>query len=178
MITDAGLEVGLWNTTSDVGIASFRCVICESGGQPGHIGIGDGCHPDRAIALLRALTEAAQTRLTYISGARDDLDPEEFTDQAKMERGRYVRDLIDCTAADQSFGDCPSHVTGSFDEDLDLLLQRLSAVGAPQVVMVDLSRPEYDIAVVRAVIPGLEAPHDEPDYIPGPRARRIWEGLT
>ncbi|WP_170405205.1 YcaO-like family protein [Ruegeria arenilitoris] len=178
MITDAGLEVGLWNTTSDIGIASFRCVICEGGGQPGHIGIGDGCHPDRAIALLRALTEAAQTRLTYISGARDDLDPEEFTDQAKMDRGRYVRDLIDCTAADQSFGDCPSHVTNSFDEDLDLLLQRLSAVGAPQVVTVDLSRPEFDIAVVRAVIPGLEAPHDEPDYIPGPRARRIEGGLT
>ncbi|WP_170330462.1 YcaO-like family protein [Ruegeria arenilitoris] len=178
MIADAGLEVGLWNTTSDVGIASFRCMICEDGGQPGHIGIGDGCHPDRAIALLRALTEAAQTRLTYISGARDDLDPEEFTDQAKMERGRYVRDLIDATAADQSFGECPSHVTNSFDEDLDLLLRRLDAVSIPQVVTVDLSRPEYDIAVVRAVIPGLEAPHDEPDYIPGPRAQRLREGLS
>jgi ribosomal protein S12 methylthiotransferase accessory factor len=177
MITAAGLEVGLWNTTSDVGIASFRCVICEGDGQPGHIGIGDGCHPDSAIALLRAVTEAAQTRLTYISGARDDLDPEEFTDQAKMDRGQYVLDLIDSTAPNQSFSDCPSHATSSFDEDLGLLLQRLAAVGAAQVVTVDLSRPEYDIAVVRAVIPGLEAPHDEPDYIPGPRAQRIGEGL-
>ncbi|WP_170516181.1 YcaO-like family protein [Ruegeria atlantica] len=178
MIATAGLEIGLWNTTSDIGIASFRCVICEGGGQPGHIGIGDGCHPDRAIALLRALTEAAQTRLTYISGARDDLDPEEFTDQAKMDRGRYVRDLIDSAAADQRFDDCPSHVTGSFDEDLELLLQRLAAVGISQVVTVDLSRPEIDIAVIRAVIPGLEAPHDDPDYVPGPRAQRIVDGLA
>ncbi|WP_170394603.1 YcaO-like family protein [Ruegeria arenilitoris] len=178
MIATAGLEIGLWNTTSDIGIASFRCVICEGGGQPGHIGIGDGCHPDRAIALLRALTEAAQTRLTYISGARDDLDPEEFTDQAKMDRGRYVRDLIDSAAADQRFNDCPSHVTGSFDEDLELLLQRLAAVGISQVVTVDLSRPEIDIAVIRAVIPGLEAPHDDPDYVPGPRAQRIVDGLA
>lgn len=178
MIAAAGLEIGLWSTTSDIGIASFRCVICEGGGQPGHIGIGDGCHPDRAIALLRALTEAAQTRLTYISGARDDLDPEEFTDQAKMDRGRYVRDIIDGAAADQSFDDCPSHVTGSFDEDLELLLQRLAAVGISQVVTVDLSRPEIDIAVIRAVIPGLEAPHDDPDYVPGPRAQRIVDGLA
>ncbi|MEW2915882.1 YcaO-like family protein [Ruegeria sp. ANG10] len=178
MIATAGLEIGLWNTTSDIGIASFRCVVCEGGGQPGHIGIGDGCHPDRAIALLRALTEAAQTRLTYISGARDDLDPEEFTNQAKMDRGRYVRDLIDSAAADQRFDDCPSHVTGSFDEDLELLLQRLAAVGILQVVTVDLSRPEIDIAVIRAVIPGLEAPHDDPDYVPGPRAQRIMDGLA
>ncbi|WP_170412025.1 YcaO-like family protein [Ruegeria arenilitoris] len=178
MIATAGLEIGLWNTTSDIGIASFRCVICEGGGQPGHIGIGDGCHPDHAIALLRALTEAAQTRLTYISGARDDLDPEEFTDQAKVDRGRYVRDLIDSAAADQRFDDCPSYVTGSFDEDLELLLQRLAAVGISQVVTVDLSRPEIDIAVIRAVIPGLEAPHDEPDYVPGPRAQRIVDGLA
>ncbi|SLN38698.1 YcaO-like family protein [Ruegeria meonggei] len=175
MITDAGLQIGLWNTTSDIGIASFRCVICESGGQPGHIGIGDGCHPDRAIALLRAVTEAAQTRLTYISGARDDLDPAEFTDQAKTDRGRYVHDLIEETVAKQRFADCPSVETGSFEEDLRLLLDRLADVAISQVVTVDLSRPEFGVAVVRAVIPGLEAPHDEPDYVPGTRAQNVLE---
>lgn len=34
---------------------------------------GVGCHNDPAIALCRALIEAAQNRLTAISGARDDL---------------------------------------------------------------------------------------------------------
>ncbi|MGW4425070.1 YcaO-like family protein [Streptosporangium sp. NPDC004631] len=34
---------------------------------------GAGCHLDPAIALCRALTEAAQSRLTAIAGARDDL---------------------------------------------------------------------------------------------------------
>ena len=178
MMNSAGLEIGLWNTTSDIGIASFRCMICEGGGHFGHIGIGDGCHPDRSIALLRALTEAAQTRLTYISGARDDLDPEEFSDQAKMGRGRYVCDLIESTQADQSFQDCPSHEAVTFENDLGLLLERLASTGLSQVVTVDLSRPEYEIAVVRAVIPGLEAPHDDPDYVTGPRAQRIREGLV
>lgn len=172
-ITAANLEIGLWNTTSDIGIASFRCVICEAGGQPGHIGIGDGCHPDRAIALLRAVTEAAQTRLTYISGARDDLDPEEFTDQAQTDRCRYVRDLIDRAPPTENFQDCPTHSTKTFEDDLALLLNRLEAVGISQVVIVDLSRPEYDLSVVRAVIPSLEAPHDDADYVPGLRALQI-----
>ncbi|WP_171126806.1 MULTISPECIES: YcaO-like family protein [unclassified Ruegeria] len=170
MFTAAGLKVGIWNTTSDIGIASFRCVICESGAQNGHIGIGDGCHPDSSIALLRALTEAAQTRLTHISGARDDLDPAEFTDQAQSDRSQYVRDLIERADPSQAFADCPSYTTSSFDEDLTLILGQLGSVGLSQAVCVDLSRPELDIAVVRAVVPGLEAPHDDPDYVPGARA--------
>lgn len=172
-ITAAGLELGIWDTTSDIGIASFRCVIREAGEANGHIGIGDGCHPDRAIALLRALTEAAQTRLTYISGARDDLDPQEFSDAARTWRNSYIRELIAGAAATGRFEDCPTHVTGSFTEDLDLLLSRLTAAGMDQVVTVDLSRPEIDIAVIRAVIPGLEAPHDDPDFVAGPRARAV-----
>ena len=175
LIAQAGLEMGIWDTTSDIGIACFRCMIGEADGKSGHIGIGEGCHPDRAIALLRALTEAAQTRLTYISGARDDLDPEEFTDRAQSDRCTYVHNLIEKAPASASFQDCPTYVTKSFDDDLSLLLDRLSNSGMPQVITVDLSRPEIDIAVIRAIIPGLEAPHDEPDYIAGPRANQIRE---
>ena len=47
-----------------------------------------------------------------------------------------------------------------------------------QVVTVDLSRPEFGISVIRAVIPGLEAPHDDPDFIPGPRARAVQAGAA
>ena len=170
LVTDAGLELGVWDTTSDIGIASFRCMICEPDGRAGHIGVGDGCHPDRNIALLRAITEAAQTRLTYISGARDDLDPSEFTDTAQRERASYVQGLISQTRPARAFTDCPTATTTSFEDDLDLLLRKLEDRGMTQVVMLDLSRPAYDIAVVRAVIPGLEAPHDDPDYVAGPRA--------
>nr|BFF24912.1 hypothetical protein GCM10025732_28770 [Glycomyces mayteni] len=36
---------------------------------------GAGAHTSPAIALSRAVTEAAQSRLTFIAGTRDDLDP-------------------------------------------------------------------------------------------------------
>jgi len=55
-------------------------------------------------------------------------------------------------------------------------LTQLSVVGIPQVVIVDLSRPAIDISVVRAVIPGLEAPHDDSDFVAGPRARQASAG--
>ncbi|WP_264211446.1 YcaO-like family protein [Leisingera thetidis] len=166
----AGLEAGIWGITADIGVAAFLCMICEDGSRPGHIGIGSGCHPDRAIALLRALTEAAQTRLTYISGARDDLDPEEFTAKASAERAQYVRGLFEQTEPTDRFQKTPSFSSPSFEDDLAWLLERLVDAGMTQVLTVDLSRPGLDIAVVRAVIPGLEAPHDDADFMPGHRA--------
>lgn len=177
-IVGAGLDVGIWDTTTDIGVASFHCAICEAGDRPGHIGLGDGCHPDRAIALLRALTEAAQTRLTYISGARDDLDPGEFTTEALTAKGRYVRNLIDGAQAARQFTDCPTKSTETFEDDLAWLLERLGSVGVEQVLTIDLSRSEFGISVIRAVIPGLEAPHDDPDFVAGPRARGMRAGLS
>ncbi|MBY6141030.1 YcaO-like family protein [Leisingera daeponensis] len=171
----AGLQAGVWDITSDIGVAAFHCMICETGSRPGHIGIGSGCHPDRNIALLRSLTEAAQTRLTYISGARDDLDPEEFTPSASAERAEYVRSLLTRTKAVARLQDCPSFSSTSFEEDRAWLLRRLRAAGMQQVLIVDLSRRDLGISVVRAVIPGLEAPHDDPDFIPGGRASRTAE---
>jgi ribosomal protein S12 methylthiotransferase accessory factor len=63
----AGLAVTVWNLTTDVGIPSFRCMIAEEREDPFHVGYaaqGMGAHPMRGIALSRALTEAAQSRLT------------------------------------------------------------------------------------------------------------------
>ena len=171
-LSDAGLETAIWETTSDVGIASFHCLIVEDGERDGHIGIGDGCHPHRGIALLRALTEAVQTRLTYVSGARDDLEPEEFTPEAISKKCAYARRLIRRSGAVRDISACPHRMNETFDDDIALLLERLWAIGCGEVVIVDLTRPAIGIAVVRAVIPGLEAPHDDGNFVAGPRAIR------
>jgi ribosomal protein S12 methylthiotransferase accessory factor len=69
----AGLEVQL--LTSGTGIATIGCTIAEPQGLPIVMNAHSGCgtHPDARIALTRALTEAAQTRLTCIQGGREDL---------------------------------------------------------------------------------------------------------
>ncbi len=59
-------------------VAAFLCDIRDDA-EGGHRRLRRfhvaGCHSDRTIALGRALTEAAQIRLTYIAGIRDDLLP-------------------------------------------------------------------------------------------------------
>lgn len=167
----AGLEIAIWDVTSDVGVPCFYCLLLEGAGSPGHLGAGAGCHPASEIALLRALTEAAQTRLTYVSGSRDDLSPTEFTDQGVNDKHQAARALIGNQDPQRAFDSSAAHGGDSFQEDLDWILGRLQAVGISEVLQVDLTRPDIGIPVIRVVIPGLEAPHDDDTYVPGPRAQ-------
>ena len=44
------------------------------------------------------------------------------------------------------------------------------------MVVVDLTKPEFGLPVVRVVIPGLEGPDLSPGYSLGARARAVLEG--
>ncbi|NNH68751.1 YcaO-like family protein [Nocardia uniformis] len=46
------------------------------------IAAGSGAHTDPGVALSRAITEAAQSRLTTIVGTRDDINPKSYTRSA------------------------------------------------------------------------------------------------
>jgi len=166
----AGLEVGLWDATSDTGVATFHCLIAERTGSQGHIGVGSGAHPDSTQALARALSEAAQTRLNYITGARDDLSFDEFLPRGRQAKARAAAALLKLGPPSRDFAAVPSRHAPSFRDDLDWLLERLATVSVSEVAVVDLSRGAPEFSVVRVVIPGLEAPHDDDRYIPGSRA--------
>lgn len=168
-LRQAGLAVAVWETTTDFGIPSFECMISDSR-IDSHLGVGAGCHPSRPIALLRALTEAVQVRTTYITGARDDLPPEQYTETGKAEKARRAARVMASNGPGRSFAEGPNRNSETFEEDLSWMLERLRANGIQQVAVVDLTRPEFGIPVVRVVAPGLEAPHDDEDYVPGPRA--------
>ena len=55
----------------------------------------------------------------------------------------------------------------------------MKAVGAEHVCVVDLTKKEFGIPVVRLMVPGLELdPEDAPDYALGERALRFQQSLT
>jgi ribosomal protein S12 methylthiotransferase accessory factor len=124
------------------------------------------------IALLRALTEAVQVRNTYVTGSRDDLRAEEYVPSERADRLRQLRLSMASTAPARDFRAVPSHCFDSFDEECRWLLGRLAAVGCSRVLAVDLTKPEFGLAVVRVVIPGLEG-IDDPDYAPGARVQKL-----
>jgi ribosomal protein S12 methylthiotransferase accessory factor len=171
-IEQAGLSIAIWETTTDIGIAAFECLIADERAAGGHAGCGAGCHATAEIALLRALTEAVQVRNTYVTGSRDDLRAEEYVPSGRVDRLRQLRQSMASTTPARDFRVVPSHCFDSFDEECRWLLGRLAAVGCSRVLAVDLTKPEFGLAVVRVVIPGLEGP-DDPDYAPGARVRRL-----
>lgn len=166
----AGLQTGLWDVTSDTGVATLMCIILDPDPAGGHLGLGSGTHPDPVVALARALSEAAQTRLNYISGAREDLDAAEYAAAGRAEKTAAAEALLAAAKPQRAFSAIARSIQPTLQEDLDWLLARLDAVGIREVATVDLTRPEFAIPVVRVVIPGLEAPHDDATYTPGPRA--------
>jgi YcaO-like protein with predicted kinase domain len=163
----------LWDVTSDVGIPAFICDIPAPTDDPSD-GLrryrGAGCHPDRSIALARAMTEAAQTRLTYIAGIRDDLS--DYAESDKDRLGAALLDAVSQAAEARAFCDVPSFDSDDVAIDLRWELERLRAIGIMRVIAVDLTRDDVGIPVVRVVIPGLEWDCTHPHYVAGPRARR------
>jgi ribosomal protein S12 methylthiotransferase accessory factor len=148
----AGILARMWDMTSEVGIPAYHCTLSDpqalSGLDPYY---GAGCHLSKEIALSRALTEAAQSRLTFISGSRDDVFPSSY------ERATYViRRRPGVTPGRMNFDKRPSPSPGStFDEDLRQALRLLCGAGFRRVVAVELTRPEFGVPVVKVVVPGM-----------------------
>jgi ribosomal protein S12 methylthiotransferase accessory factor len=169
----AGVDAAAWDITSDVGIPTFLGQIVDRSDDPGralYACAGMGCHPTRRIALLRALTEAAQGRLTAIAGTRDDLPRAEYERSRNLDAVQHYR----AQTAGQGvrhFCSAPNYESDTFDGDLAWELDRLRGAAIREVVAIDLTRPEFSIPVVRVIIPGLEGASMHPSYIAGARAR-------
>lgn len=170
----AGILVGAWEITSDIGIPAFVCTIIEREDNPlrrlGHAE-GAGCHRDPAVALLRALSEAAQSRLTMIAGSRDDCYPSGYTRQRDADLATGARATIRRGAPGRPFNPIPLSPIEDLRDDLAWALGRLRAAGLNQVIVVDLTRPAIGLPVARVVIPGLEPIASGKLYLPGARAQ-------
>ncbi len=171
--TQAGIAVGIWEITSDLGIPAFLCRIVDATEEPLRRlcnGDGMGCHPAREVALLRALTEAAQSRLTWIAGSRDDryhADYVHLRDPVVLQQRRAE---LTALAPGRPFAAGPTRQTDSCAADVTWELARLQAAGITRVVVVDLTKPEFRLPVVRVIIPGLESLAGTASYVPGARA--------
>ena len=165
----ASIDVRAWELTTEIGIPVVYARIYDSDPDPWRAELvagGCGAHPRRDLALMRALLEAAQSRLTLIAGSRDDLE-------IAPERGHEAKE--DEVDPGRDFYRLPHFAGASLADDLEWLLDRLLGSGFRHVLGVDLTLPEFGIPVVRIVIPGLEPPCDVPSYLPGPRLRRRLE---
>ncbi|MDW3223132.1 MAG: YcaO-like family protein [Paracoccaceae bacterium] len=176
--SNAGLTCAMWDVTSDVGVPTVLCLIYENDTAAGHIGLGSGTHPDPETALHRAMNEAAQTRLNYITGAREDLFHDEYSLQGRQHKNDSFADLLIEHPQMRKISAMTGVVNRTLQADLEWLKAKLGAAGIEEITVVDLTRREFGIPVVRVVIPGLEAPHDDATYILGDRAKSARGRIT
>lgn len=158
-VTASGTRLWLWDLTSDVGVPVFGCGLMHDPRDVGWRALGFyqgfGCHLDPFVAMARAITEAVQTRMTYISGARDDFFPEDYrqaTDRRVLARvwQRYAAppdESIDARGYQRP------RVT-DVAELLAALVDAVLAAGSPEVLVVDLRQPGLDLPVVKVLVPG------------------------
>ncbi len=168
----AGVSVAVWDVTSDIGIPTFFCLIADRSPTPLRPippANGSGCHPVREIALLRTLTEAAQSRLTYIAGSRDDIFREDYAQTLCPEAIQRYSGLARMRGAMRDFREIPTWEADTFRDDVIWILGQLQTAGVTSAIAVDLTREEFNLPVVRIVVPTLELADAPMETSPGPR---------
>ena len=158
MFIDVGVHVKLIDLTADVDITTVAAVSDDTVlKDPALLTLGVGTHLDPEVAVIRALTEVAQSRATQIHGTREDTIRAVFMRKAGYERMKRINS--------HWFGESDKSVDlqkiknmagKSFKEDIDTSKKLLSKCGFEDIMYVDLTRPEIDIPVVRVIIPGME----------------------
>lgn len=164
----AGLRAALWNASSDIAMPVIVCLLQSE--SEGVVDMGSGCHADREIALLRAISEAAQARLTRIAGAREDVGDDAYPGDPLQGAGGRTSWFPDRARAE--FAALPSPAGPTLRGDVACVLAALAQRGLNEVIHVDLTQPRFGVPVARVIVAGLEGPAhaSDIDYVPGARA--------
>ncbi len=156
---NAEVSVLIRDITSDVGVPTFAAVSDDTMlKDPALLTIGMGTHTDVGVAIKRAITEVAQSRLTQIHGAREDTVHADvrrmmgYEWMQKMNKHWFeIAEDEDCDSVESL-----SFASNDFREDVTHMLERVKGVGLDRVIVVDLTRKEIGLPVVRVIVPGLE----------------------
>ncbi len=158
MFKEVGVHVKLVNLTADVKITTVAAVSDDTVlKDPALLTLGVGTHLDPEVAVIRALTEVAQSRATQIHGTREDTIRAVFMRKAGYERMKRINshwfgesdNIID-------INELKNISRKSFKEDIETSKTLLSKCGFEDILYIDLTRPEIKIPVVRVLIPGME----------------------
>jgi ribosomal protein S12 methylthiotransferase accessory factor len=164
----------------------FEAHLHEPQGTCIDLAAGSGLHLDAGTALTRALCEAAQSRLSYIHGGRDDIEPffaqTSLTPSDQDAKAALLQRRFDRTHPVR-FADCVVKLpqARSISAALKQLLGRLNERGFRSVL-----RHRFELGprlrrsglqVVKIIVPGCEDNETDSTRL-GPRLqRRLLDGL-
>ncbi|MDO5822977.1 YcaO-related McrA-glycine thioamidation protein [Methanobrevibacter sp.] len=153
-----GIKIKLMDFTADIKVPTIAASADDTVTKDaGLLTLGMGTHLDPEVAILRALTEVAQSRATQINGAREDTVRADFAREAGYERMKRINKYYFKQEEKQiNLQDIENKSATSINEDIDIVKEELMANDIKQILYTDLTRPELDVSVVRVIIPGME----------------------
>ncbi len=153
---DAGIELKVWLVPTDTDIPTVIAATDDLKlKDPALLVMGAGSHLKPEIAVARAITEAAQSRVVQIQGAREDTDREGFIRSVGYDRMKRLNWFWFEEGEKISLSEVQDLSRKSPAENIDVILEKLKGL-AEKVLVVDLSREEVAVPVVRVIIPGFE----------------------
>lgn len=158
LFKDAGVEVNLKNLTVDTGVTTIAASSDDIRTKdPEMLSIGLGAHLDPEIAVIRALTEVAQSRTTHKHGLKINAELQKKTRDMGYENIKKVNALWYRSNKNKiKLSELKNEATPYVLDDIELVLGKIMDAGFDRVVVADLTRPEIGIPVVRVIIPGME----------------------
>ena len=174
-VSEAKLHLRAFDITSDLAVpAVFATVSPRPDGREASwrhfdLASGSAARLDIATATMAAVAEALQSRLTVISGARDDFQPDTFTQAIAPDLLVYPRAVPSRCPPPAPVQEQPTA--------LEEVLARLRAGAVGAVVAVPLYE-DRDFAVAKLVVPGLELPPGLRAAPFGDRVRRTLGAMS
>lgn len=110
--------------------------------------VGHAAHADPEIALFKAVAEAAQSRLTYISASRDDCFPSHYLDPQRSMNFALAPPPVD------DIEPMPFDQVQNCAQSVEQLAEWLASKGFDQTSFIKL-RESHGFHIVRAFVPGL-----------------------
>ena len=158
----AGLGRSLWmiDLTSDLGIPVAAAISHRAGHRYEDILVGFGAHLDPRIAVMRALTELNQflpaVEQRDADGStiylEDDPGTLAWWHEAKIAGEPWLRP--DDSAPPRTLADYPVPADDDLASSVARCVQATAAWGG-EVIVLDHSRPDVDLAVARVIVPGM-----------------------
>ncbi len=163
-ISRAGLDICIHYFENEYSLPYFMTIIYENHNpDPIYTNVGYGCHPYKRIALNRSICEAAQSRLSFIHGGRDDLIDRynRFSQYSTDEKEDYAIRLIEKLVKRSNsiyFSEILdfAETIYSLEDALNVLMKMLQKQTLNDVLRVSYTDNDFPVQVTRIVVPGLE----------------------
>lgn len=159
-VRKAGLELVLLRPTSRVdGVHLFWAALIEADAPVlwTRVNIGYGAHYSVEVAAVRAITEAAQSRLAYLHGCREDMGHKMRYPQAESVKKtvRYFASFV----PEIPWNELEDHSHATLEQDWNSLVAATVAAGFNRIYRLRIPCRIKGISIVKLVVEGTGLRH-------------------